>query len=46
MYETTLTKLIRPLYRKYKLGTTVFSALAQGILTGKVCHLQSHSSDS
>ncbi|KAI0787553.1 Aldo/keto reductase [Fomes fomentarius] len=24
-----------PLYRKYNLGTTVFSALAQGILTGK-----------
>ncbi|KAH9945083.1 Aldo/keto reductase [Epithele typhae] len=24
-----------PLYRKYHLGTTVFSALAQGILTGK-----------
>lgn len=25
-----------PLYRKYNLGTTVFSALAGGILTGKV----------
>ena len=46
MYDMTLTKLIRPLYRKYKLGTTVFSALAQGILTGKVCHLQSRPSHS
>lgn len=26
----------RPLYRKYDYGTTVFSALAQGLLTGKV----------
>ncbi|CAL1717218.1 unnamed protein product [Somion occarium] len=28
-------KEYEPLYRKYNLGTTVFSALAQGILTGK-----------
>ena len=27
---------LSPLYRKYNLGTTVFSALAGGILTGKV----------
>lgn len=26
-----------PLYKKYNLGTTVFSALAGGLLTGKVC---------
>ncbi|THH32225.1 hypothetical protein EUX98_g1927 [Antrodiella citrinella] len=28
-------KEYEPLYRKYQLGTTVFSALAQGLLTGK-----------
>lgn len=28
----------RPLYRKYNLGTTVFSALAGGFLTGKVLY--------
>lgn len=29
-------KEYEPLYRKYDYGTTVFSGLAQGILTGKV----------
>jgi aryl-alcohol dehydrogenase-like predicted oxidoreductase len=29
-----------PLYKKYGMGTTTFSSLARGILTGKVC--QSH----
>ena len=29
-------KEYEPLYRKYDYGTTVFSALAQGLLTGKV----------
>ncbi|KAL4249687.1 shaker potassium channel beta subunit family protein, partial [Abortiporus biennis] len=28
-------KEYEPLYRKYQIGTTVFSALAQGLLTGK-----------
>ncbi len=31
-----LTYFGRPLYRKYDYGTTVFSGLAEGILTGKV----------
>lgn len=26
----------RPLYKKYDMGTTVWSALASGLLTGKV----------
>lgn len=30
----------RPLYQKYGLGTTVFSALASGLLTGKVSPTQ------
>lgn len=30
-----------PLYRKYEIGTTVWSALASGLLTGKVYHVPS-----
>ncbi|KAF9225082.1 Aldo/keto reductase [Gyrodon lividus] len=33
--EDILTVCISPLYKKYGLGTTVFSALASGLLTGK-----------
>ena len=33
---------VSPLYRKYRLGTTVFSGLAEGILTGKVSARQSY----
>ena len=40
-WRLCLTPVLRryrsPLYRKYNLGTTVFSALAGGFLTGKVC---------
>ncbi|KAH8101016.1 NADP-dependent oxidoreductase domain-containing protein [Cristinia sonorae] len=35
LYRERPEKEYEPLYRKYQLGTTVFSALAQGILTGK-----------
>ncbi|KAH0825956.1 NADP-dependent oxidoreductase domain-containing protein [Lanmaoa asiatica] len=35
IWECQLTIRISPLYRKYELGTTVFSALASGLLTGK-----------
>jgi hypothetical protein len=31
----------RPLYKRYDIGTTVWSALASGILTGKVCWILS-----
>ncbi|TCD60551.1 hypothetical protein EIP91_009867 [Steccherinum ochraceum] len=35
LYRERPEKEYEPLYRKYQLGTTVFSALAQGLLTGK-----------
>ncbi|KAI0080920.1 Aldo/keto reductase [Panus rudis PR-1116 ss-1] len=35
LYRERPEKEYEPLYRKYDLGTTVFSALAQGLLTGK-----------
>ena len=28
-----------PIYKKYAIGTTVWSALASGLLTGKVLHI-------
>ena len=32
----TWAGLYRPLYQKYSIGTTVYSPLARGVLTGKV----------
>lgn len=34
-----------PLYKKYAIGTTVWSALASGLLTGKVSHILSSFND-
>lgn len=40
-YDQWLRRIYRsPLYKKYQLGTTVFSALASGLLTGKVCYFR------